>query len=388
MKAKEFIKGLFCHRNNTNKGFSMKQFTDQEFERLKAINKDEKVSKETFINEIGVSFSKIRDKAESEKYLNTVLGSFVMFCAKKADDIPYSMLEYINRDNYRTLFDYVKNWSNRELKKDADERISLLAVKVICDHILSFIDENDIPALMQMGMICKSEKDYPKAQEYFKRIISLPGGYNGITALADCYNDEVCELAKMNKGPERDPQISEHIFEINSKLEQLFIDAISDMEEMIKNGSMSDKELNDLKTRYVSLSCKYARLQKKRGRFDMSMNILDSIPADYNEYFRVLLEKGLLYQYISKPAESNRYFDLERSIETLRSANEMLKGMSIKGNLNSVKKSILMPLANSLFMAGDYSESMKICETVLELDKYEKNAKQLMNRIKKRSLSA
>jgi len=381
MKINQIIKRLFNRSNRTNANetnnetkFSMKEYTDLEFERLKKTIKKDQIeqNRQQYLNDIGEAFERIRNLATNEKYINMVWAQFVNFSAKKINDMPDKLLSFINENNYRTLFEYTRNWVSKELKKSDDERGSLYPAQIICEWILNRINPDDIPALMLLGQMYKSEKDYKKARICFKQIMDYPNGFNGITSLAECYNDEIVDLLVESKRNGSNKGIVKRIAELNKQLRSLYINNISKLKEKVMNATEPD--IKNERVRYVSLVCQYARWSKKNGNYDECIKTLKDIPEDYPEYNRVLLEIALLYQYKGGSKYYNKYYDINKAIEVLKQADSLIKDSKDK----NARKSVLMPLANSFHMIREYDEAYRICNLVLEIDPYEKNAKDLI----------
>jgi len=57
-------------------------------------------------------------------------------------------------------------------------------------------------------------------------------------------------------------------------------------------------------------------------------------------------------------------------------------------DMKKVKKSVLIPLANTYFMSKKYDEAMKVCNSVLSLDSHESNALKLMRTIREKKSAA
>ncbi|MBR6149565.1 MAG: hypothetical protein IKQ44_14620 [Lachnospiraceae bacterium] len=384
MKINQIIKGLFNRNNrininetNNETKFSMKEYTDSEFERLKKeINKDNiDQNKEQYLNDIGEAFERIKNIATNEKYINMIWAQFVIFSTKKINDVPDKLLNHINENNYRTLFDYIKNWVNKEMKKPVEERNSFYPSQVVCEWILDRYNPEDIPALMLLGQMYRSEKDYKKARICFKQIMNCPNGFNGITSLAECYNDEIVDLLEEKRKNKSNKDITNKIAELNKQLRSLYINNISKLKEKVMNGS--DPDLKNERVRYVSLVCKYARWNKKNGDYDECIRVLEGIPKDYPEYNRVLLEMALLYQYRGGSKYYNKYYDINKAITVLKQADNLIKDSKDK----NARKSVLMPLANSFHVIRDYDEAYRICRLVLDIDPNERNAQELIKQM-------
>lgn len=384
MKINQIIKGLFNRNNrisinetNNETKFSMKEYTDSEFERLKKeINKDNiDQNKEQYLNDIGEAFERIKNIATNEKYINMIWAQFVIFSTKKINDIPDKLLNHINENNYRTLFDYIKNWVNKEMKKPVEERNSFYPSQVVCEWILDRYNPEDIPALMLLGQMYRSEKDYKKARICFKQIMNCPNGFNGITSLAECYNDEIVDLLEEKRKNKSNKDITNKIAELNKQLRSLYINNISKLKEKVMNET--DPDIKNERVRYVSLVCKYARWNKKNGDYDECIKVLEEIPKDYPEYNRVLLEMALLYQYRGGSKYYNKYYDINKAITVLKQADNLIKGSKDK----NARKSVLMPLANSFHVIRDYDEAYRICRLVLDIDPNERNAQELIKKM-------
>ena len=147
------------------------------------------------------------------------------------------------------------------------------------------------------------------------------------------------------------------------------------MEEHI---SKTDSVTDQYKREYVALMTGFARFERSRRNYAKAFDILERIPEDYPDIYRVYAEQAMIYQ---KPYQ-NCYYSLEKSIEAFRKAEKMIDDMdsssyiSVKG-----RKSILMPLANTYFKSGRYNEAKKVCDSVLGIDKNEQRAINLKNLI-------
>lgn len=107
--------------------------------------------------------------------------------------------------------------------------------------------------------------------------------------------------------------------------------------------------------------------------------LLKKIPRSYPDINRVYAEEAMLYQFRSY---KNRYYSLEKAIETLKKADAVIDSTETEGTaIAKSKKSILMPQANTYFQSGRYDEASDVCDIILKIDRKEHRAVNLKDRI-------
>lgn len=288
-------------------------------------------------------------------------------------------MEYINSDNYIAMTKRISDLT-KSIKKGEDELAIRNAEKfseAVYHHILDKINPEDIPSCLALGRAAQRKREYSEAQKWFEKAMETREPFNGLTALLACYEDETKTiLSSGRKGTPLSPELTERIRELNQCQCALYEKWYCIMEKRIS----SIAEISDqTKKEYVAILTGYSRFERNRGDYDKAFKLLERIPDTFPDIYRVYTEEAMLYQFMSN---RNRYYSLERAIATFQKAYIAVCREN-EGNTVSAKcrKSILMPLANTYFQSGRYSEAESVCESVLKIDKKEPRAINLKNQI-------
>ena len=149
-------------------------------------------------------------------------------------------------------------------------------------------------------------------------------------------------------------------------------------EELEKAISSSDGDApKQLKRNYTAIIAGYSRFERTRNNFKAAVQILNKVPRSYPDFYRILAEEAMIYQF--KPGK-NAYFDLEKAVHAFNQAYKALEDSDDTYNVKS-KKSILMPLANTLVQLKRYNEAAVVCNRILSIDGREQRAIDLKQRI-------
>lgn len=328
--------------------------------------------------EVSASFLRIVSGQDNKKYCNQVWIKYINLIADYMNRVPDGLLEYVTTDNYRALFNLLKNLLKGAEKYSLNHIYNTRDMALeICRYILENINAIDAPALLLMGNVHQRRKEFRQAQSAFKKVINSESRANGITALADCYEEEIKCLMRKLQHNECDFATKRRIKEVNGELRRLYESSIEDLRIKIDLSRDMDKTAM---LDYVTVSCRFARWAKRNGDFKKSMDVLNSLPEDASEYYRVLLEKGLLYQCQENNYCSNPYHDLSCALDYLKQAEELAVMECGKADKKLIK-SILIPMANTLFSMGQYENARETCYRVIDIDPREKNALKLLDRI-------
>ena len=268
------------------------------------------------------------------------------------------LLNYVDENTFRAISKRLKLMCGKFKNKLSDEGVERLydITKAVHIKILENIKPDDLPSMVLLGQLFAKEGNYNLAEKYLKRALVLPNSENALMTLLHLYERRI---TGMYMEDQNNPQI-------NILAEELRIMYEDQLEMMSK----SDR-------RYVKLSFGYARLEKQCHHYQHAISILNNISIDYDnpDMYRLLLEKGLLYQ----ARYDNPYYSLNRSIECLKGAKELYEDTTEKIEYRAYL-SVLGPLANSLYYAGRYQECVDTCMLAL---KYSKHDKIILSRLNK-----
>ena len=289
------------------------------------------------------------------------------------------LIAYVNEGNYILLSKHLSKLLH-SVNKETEEQVKANMEKfceAVCLHILKHVDSKDVPSFLALGRLHQKRAEYDAARIWFERITETEDPFNGVTALLACYEAETKAVLSNNKSRYvSDPELREKVKMLNERQCSVYEKWCGIAEERI-NGP--DEVTEQSKREYVSLLTGYARFERIRGNYDKALMLLGKVPETYPDVFRVYTEEAMLYQ--CKPYR-NRHYSLEKAIETFKKADAAVSadGPEVEHSIKS-KKSILMPLANTYFQAGRYSEAKTVCERVLKLDSKEYRAVNLLARI-------
>lgn len=339
---------------------------------------------ENCVKQVSQSFENLINYSNDEKYLNRVWIKYMNMVGFFCDITPKSLLEYINKDNYRILFNYMrnnlKNSKGNHTSRETDNYTKMISE--VSMYILENLEPNDIPSCIYAGRYYQQIREYDRAEEIFEKYVNKKISFNIVSALGNCYEEHAAYLVNQNYEKGYSVENIEKIAELNVRAEKLYENSIKEIMDAMKTAD--EAEIFELKKNHISILCKAARLAKKCEKYEQCSLLLESIDGEYPEYYRILTEKGMLLQSKGRRNRNNPYYDLSKSVEQFKNAYELIeKGTFSKSEKIHVAKSILMPMANSLFELEEYKQSLEICSQILNLDKKEHNAKSLIKRIEK-----
>lgn len=215
------------------------------------------------------------------------------------------------------------------------------------------------------------------ARSYFEKVVETGTAFNGITSMLACYEEEIKALLAQSKQKTITLEgLKEQVNDIRNKQYEIYETWSGRMEEQLQNASVVTEQY---KREYVALLSGYARFEKNRGNYSKAFVLLQKVPEDFPDIYRIYTEEAMLYQFKSY---SNPFYNLDKAIEAFKKAETYIKENQGFSALNAKsKKTILMPLANSYFQLGRYNEADEVCDQVLRIDKKEYRAIALKSKI-------
>lgn len=215
------------------------------------------------------------------------------------------------------------------------------------------------------------------ARSYFEKVVETGTAFNGITSMLACYEEEIKALLAQSKQKTITlERLKEQVNDIRNKQYEIYETWSGRMEEQLQNASVVTEQY---KREYVTLLSGYARFEKNRGNYSKAFALLQKVPEDFPDIYRIYTEEAMLYQFKSY---SNPFYNLDKAIGTFKKAETYIKEKQGFSALNAKsKKTILMPLANSYFQLGRYKEADEVCDQVLRIDKKEYRAIALKSKI-------
>lgn len=272
------------------------------------------------------------------------------------------LLNYVDENTFRAISKRLKLMCGKFKNKLSDEGVERLydITKAVHIKILENIKPDDLPSMVLLGQLFAKEGNYNLAEKYLKRALVLPNSENALMTLLHVYERRISGMYMENPD---NPQINILAEELRNMYEE-------QLEIMRKTDSL-----------YVKTAFGYARLEKQCHRHEHAISILNSITIDFDnpDMYRLLLEKGLIYQ----ACHDNPYYNLNRSIECLKGAKELYENTTEKIDYRAYL-SVLGPLANSLYYAGKYQECVDICNLALRYSKHDKNILSRLNKALKK----
>lgn len=320
----------------------------------------------------------------NEKYVNLAWIRYINFSTSASSDIPQALLDYITVDNYRILFNLLKNKCNKSAKKESDNTNDF-AVS-ICKKILDDIAPNDIPAVLMLGQLAEEYDMFETARSYYEKAANDFDSFNAAMSLINSYENEIKVILqqKYNDKIGNADFYEERIKEINTELSKLY----HTWENKLHTKYQSHEHSQKVTEEFTSILTKHARYEKNRKNFREAYDILTRAFNLLPESYRIYSEFGLLYQTPGTQYRSNKFYDPEKAVEMFLRALELLQDEIGEKDMKKVKKSVLIPLANTYFMSKKYDEAMKVCNSVLSLDSHESNALKLMRTIRETKSAA
>lgn len=319
----------------------------------------------------------------NEKYVNIAWIRYINFSASVASNIPQALLDYITVENYRSLFNLLKTKFNKPTKKEADNTYDF-AVS-ICKKILDDIAPNDIPAVLMLGHLAEGYEMYETARSYYAKAANDFDSFNAAMSLINSYENEIKDLLqqKYNEKSRNADFYGERIREANSELSKLYQTWENKLHTKYQNCD-SQKAAEE----FTSILAKHARYEKNRKNFNESYAILTRAFNLLPESYRIYSEFGLLYQTPGTKYRSNKYYNPENAVKMFLKSLELIQIQIDEKDIKRVKKSVLVPLANTYFMLKKYDEAMEVCNSVLSIDSHENNALKLLRMIHETKFAA
>ena len=325
---------------------------------------------------ISETFVEIRNRFSEEDIEKTHAWARLSKIAIRCTSNPVNeLVRYVDENNYikfsKRLSDLVKS-----AYKDGEEteiKNAEAYAKAIYTHILESINPRDVPACLALGKMALHRGEYEVARAWFRRVINTKDPFSGVTSLLGSYEKEVKDILLQRDHEQRD-SLKNRLLAVNRKQLEIYEEWAHKIEESIQ----TDEDNQLYKSQYVTLMTRFARFEKHRGNFTKSLKLLDSIPDSYPEVYRKHAERGFLFH--CRP-NKNKLYNLEKSIDAFRTAESFMENEAQESLTKKGRKSVLMPLANTLFTAGQYLEADNTCDRVLKIDKKEQRAIILKERI-------
>ena len=374
---------VFAGKTCQVQGVTVAEAVSMEVDSLWTIVKERKeglgnYSEQEFADKIQASFMSLRTRFSDEQLDGEYMWPRFVKIAVQCIGTPVNFLvEYVSKNNYISLTKKMSDLVNSISRSEGTE-VSTNAERLseaVYRHILENIDPADIPSCLSLGRAAQMRGDFEEARMWFKRITEGEDPFNGITAMLACYEEEVKTILSLgSKNYSTNPKLKERVRELNKGQCSVYEEWCHIMEERLR---VSEDEED--KKKYVQLMTGYARLERKRGNYDKSLSLLERIPKIYPDMYRVYAEEAMLYQCRSF---RNRYYSPAKAIETFKKADAAINdNMAACKTIAISKKSILVPLANTYFASGMYTEASDVCDIVLKIDKKEQRAIELKKRI-------
>lgn len=359
----------------------VKKEVDVLWDMIKKMQEDKQsISTAEFEKKLVESFSCLQERFSEEELEKTYAWIRYINVAIQCENPPVEyLINYISKDNYIFLADRLYNLTKSVHKADnivVTKNIDKLN-ETVWHHILDNVNSKDIPSCLSLGKAAQKSGNYAEARKWFTKVIETDEPFNGITSILACYEAETKKAIADIKKNRRTKNISfEKVHELNTQQTAIYEKWCGIMEDHINSGEDITEQY---KREYVALISGYARFSRNIGDYKASFELLQRVPDTFPDFYRIYTEEAMLYQY---KTYRNSYFDIDKAIETYKKAYENLcKQKGPKGKYNKSKKSILIPLANSYIQTGRYEEAKEACNTVLKIDKKEKSAIKLKNKI-------
>lgn len=318
----------------------------------------------------------------TEERRSVIWAKFLRYTATRTRVMPESLRVYVCKDNYRRLFDTLYKFESGIRKKmgNGEALHSFQSfIYEICQKVLTEIDPEDGPSCLYAGNYLMEKDDFTGARKYFERLMETNNGFNGLTSLLSSYEKELRDVLRKKGRAESSEQadLNERLSEINDILEGIYNSQIEMYKKRIADADDLMKENMEIKYQYMVLLSKYARFEKNRTNFRRCFQILEQAPLDYPGRYRILTEKGMLFQTPGSIHRYNPFYDTDKAVVAFQRALQLLEegGESLKA-----RKSVMLPLASTLFACEEYDEVISICNRVLREDMQEQNAQNLRER--------
>ncbi len=365
-----------------------------EIDRLKEVIEAEATEGNELADVTGLvseSFMRMAGKAPYDRLMAKAWMKYFGFMAKKGDQIPEAMLEWMNDQNYRTVFSYVKNtvkhyMGNPGTRKTEDVNLNKIDMVIqLSDFVLDHFNKADIPALLMKGQLLRVKGDFLKAENILTQVSEMDGGFNGLVMLLDCYNEERGVLLAKLFTQGANWGLKERLAAIRRTTRELY----ETNEELLKKRIAEDEEKDAVKLQLVTLASKHARWERNERNYLVSRETIAGIPEDYPEYFRIVLENAFLHQCRGSKGEVNPFYDMDKAIELFQKADcLMARQMQDEKDVRRTYKSVLVPLAFSYYQTGKIEEARRTCQRVLSLDPKDKKVQELLDKLQVQNLSA
>jgi len=329
---------------------------------------------EPAIKVMSEAFERISNSETDARYLNLVWIKFINIAGQFCNTIPDSLMEYVRADNYQSIYSLINNLSKSNAHHTAGEIKNYVEIQlVISRHILENYDCNDVPALLWLGKYYQNKGDFAQAESIYEEMLKNSCELNTVSSLGGCYENHAKALYSSMR--RNDFKTIESINELNGKTLDLYKRALDN----IRAGKYGDiSESAELNEHYVSITCKYARLNMELANYHACFAILAKMNREDKNYYRILVERGLLYQRRGKRDKHNPYYSLEKAIRDFADAYDMLNECySSKKQRISSAKCILVPWTISLLELGRVEEAEKNYNEMVQIDKKDPNTAKL-----------
>ena len=337
------------------------------------------------------SFTRMKAVSPSDRQMNQAWMKYFGFAVKYGSHISPVLLDWLTEENYRTIFSYAKNtvrhyMGNVGKRKTEDINLDKIdAIIQLCDYVLEKFDSSDIPAQMMKGQLLRVKGDYPRAEACFEGVMQQKNGFNGLISLLDCYNEEQILLWEKTRAKGADKELKMQLKALRKKIRDLF----EAKEYELRTLLLENEEDTETKIHYMTLISKHARWERNEKNFQDCHRILQTVPEDYPEYYRIVLELAFLHQCRGNKYMPNPYYDLNKAIELFIQADQIMEAIyDGSDELKRARKSALVPLANSYALVGKYEEAGQACKKALDIDPKEARAMELLQKMETQTVSA
>ena len=354
------------------------RFHSLEFARLMcAYFSDQPSEQNPFEGMISRSFNALKEQySKNIKYINIAWIRYLNFSASLTTDIPYALLDYVDDGNYKILFNLLKNHYDKP-HNNAYGNLQEFAQK-ICKKIIKEINSQDIPSMLFIGQIYEECENYNSARAYYSKAATECDCFNGAISLINSYENEIRNL--LDRKFQYGEDVGDKIAAFNKRIDELYNEWQNKLQNKC-NDVANEQDKKDAEVQYVTLMTKYARHEKDRKDYESAYDILVKIPENLSESYRIYFEMGLLFQTSGTKYKSNKYYNPQKAVGMFKKAYRIVMDETVGEENKKVIKSILIPLANTLYTMKNYIEALNVCHKVLEIDKREKNAYKLIDKI-------
>ncbi len=344
--------------------------------------KEENCGEDIIKKKIEESFCKMTDTYPKKILEENYIWSRIVKLATKFIKEPLTiLLAFADESNYKTLYKSTvdllahryRNQTPHSTDKISNTENFLYA---FCHYILDNINPTDAPSYFMLGEAEEKKHDFAAARKYYEQLVNIDSAsFKGIVSLISSYTSEVKYLLAESHEKSSRHAVNAKIRRLNHEQQKLLERhlIISEHKACLPEASEEDK------LAHLTLTSLAVRLERSLGNYAKAFSLLEKIPEDYPEIYRLYLEKAMLFQF--KPYENDRY-DLTLAIMYFNRAHKAFLPLK-KNDKNGIVtlKSILMPLANAYHKNGMDDNALHICDEILRIDKNEYRAQNLKNQL-------